>query len=91
MLGSFSRASRSFSSNQCSRGVGADAVMKSVKIAEYPTILETETLRSISLLSVCELSQCGAEELFEGAFIGGAELFQRFLRRGRLIAQVDER
>ncbi len=31
MLGSFSRASRSFSSNQCSRGVGADAVMKSVK------------------------------------------------------------
>jgi len=30
MLGSFSRASRSSSSNQCSRAGGADAVMKSV-------------------------------------------------------------
>src|ERR1035438_345234 len=29
MLGSFSRASRSFSSNQCSRAEGADAVMQS--------------------------------------------------------------
>jgi hypothetical protein len=33
MLGSLSRASRSFSSNQCRRAVGADAVMKSVNRA----------------------------------------------------------
>ena len=46
MLGSFSRASRSFSSNQCSRDAGADAVMKSVISAKslidtdyYPKVL----------------------------------------------------
>src|SRR5271157_3174354 len=49
MLGSFSRASRSFSSNQCSRAVEADAVMKSVTalLSYSPRNLKAQLKRNL--------------------------------------------